>query len=190
MELRNYQSRGRPLEEQWFDMWNIIFPGAQKPKSVYVGSRLSEIVPMLRRLWNKRRSEIISDVAQTSFLDTLPGSFVDDVMGLVFDRFEEETATISTDFRSMERKVDYEKPCITPAEPRQSLIDQMMIGDTDCNTSSNLAGTTFTEIGNDCNFGDTFLRSQDSDPLISDDHYSHYSIFESEERDLANLFAG
>ncbi|KAK4445453.1 hypothetical protein QBC34DRAFT_441675 [Podospora aff. communis PSN243] len=67
-KLKNYLGRGKPIQEQWYDMWDILFPGWHRPRAIHLDSihNSSETrMRMLRRVWETRRSEILS-VACTS----------------------------------------------------------------------------------------------------------------------------
>lgn len=61
-ELVQNVSRGKSVEEQWYSMWDIIFPGAARPASVFPSEGLEWLMPALRRVWKDRRDEIIPQV--------------------------------------------------------------------------------------------------------------------------------
>lgn len=92
IELKKSSPKKKSLQEQWFEVWDVIFPGRQRPQSASIGNYVEEMVPLLRDLWNKRRMEIISDVIDSrSGRDGIDNQLLADVMSSVFDRFEAET---------------------------------------------------------------------------------------------------
>lgn len=65
-QLGEKSVRTMPIEEQWFQIWSIVFPGAagERPKSVYLGNLLEEMVPVLRTTWEAQRSSIVARVGE------------------------------------------------------------------------------------------------------------------------------
>lgn len=94
-QLTTCKNGRRSIEQQWYDIWDIIFPGEARPRSVYVGSYLEEIMPMLRVFWNDKQSDIISSVVRNRDVNGLNDRDVGTVMQSVFDRFEQEMASTS-----------------------------------------------------------------------------------------------
>ena len=64
LNLKQYMSRGKPVQQQWRDMWAIVFPGKQQPTSVYLDSAREGPMCLARRIWSQRRSRIISQALQ------------------------------------------------------------------------------------------------------------------------------
>lgn len=91
-KLNKSPSRGLDAQEQWFTMWEIIFPGYKKPNSVFVGSYMEEMVPVLRSLWTRNNSSILAKAQrdQTSQVDL---TLLDAVVKLIFDSLEAEAST-------------------------------------------------------------------------------------------------
>lgn len=58
------EKSSRTLNEggQWYQIWDLIFPSQERPKSVYRGSLLGEIVPILRREWEIQGPKIMGDM--------------------------------------------------------------------------------------------------------------------------------
>lgn len=91
-ELKKSSPKKKPLEEQWFELWEVVFPGRQRPQSAFIRNYVEEMIPMLRDLWDKKKAEIISGVMKArAGPATVDGDLIFDVMGFVFDRFEAET---------------------------------------------------------------------------------------------------
>ncbi|KAG6357419.1 hypothetical protein INS49_013296 [Diaporthe citri] len=98
--LNKSSSRGLDTQEQWFEMWDIIFPGKPRPSSSWVGSYMEEMVPLLRSLWNHKSSSILARVqqGQTRLLDR---PLLEGVVGSIFDCLEDE-ASVSLGKRARE----------------------------------------------------------------------------------------
>lgn len=89
--LNKSSSRSLDTQGQWFKMWDIIFPGERQPSSVWVGSYMEEMVPLLRSLWKNKSSNILAQALkdQPRHLDrALMGSVVE----LIFDFLEAEAS--------------------------------------------------------------------------------------------------
>ncbi|KAI1462294.1 hypothetical protein F4805DRAFT_410094 [Annulohypoxylon moriforme] len=94
-ELNHNANRGRNDMEQWYYMWNAIFPGACRPQSPYIGNSWEKILPLLRNFWNKSQPEILSEALQVP----LTGCQLQDIQRVVdkiFDLFEAEPSYLGT----------------------------------------------------------------------------------------------
>lgn len=95
-ELKKSSPRKKPLHEQWFEVWDVVFPGCPRPQSAFIGNYVEEMVPLLRDLWNEKSAEIISDVINTrGERNEVDSGLLIDIMGSVFDRFEAEKTRAS-----------------------------------------------------------------------------------------------
>ncbi|KAK1751214.1 hypothetical protein QBC47DRAFT_392476 [Echria macrotheca] len=56
--FRQYRSRGKEIQEQWYDIWDILFPGKAKPDGIYLSNPRDTRVQMLRDIWQARKREI------------------------------------------------------------------------------------------------------------------------------------
>ncbi|KAK0705441.1 hypothetical protein B0H67DRAFT_649771 [Lasiosphaeris hirsuta] len=65
-DLHQYLSRGKPVEEQWIDMWRIIFPGRSPPKSVYLDNHQKGPMQLLRNVWRARGQQIMAQAFHNS----------------------------------------------------------------------------------------------------------------------------
>lgn len=90
-KLNKNPSRGLEAREQWFRMWDIIFPGKKKPTSVLVGSYIEEMVPLLRSLWTRKNSKILA-MAQKDQASPVDPSLLDGVVQSIFDCLEIEAS--------------------------------------------------------------------------------------------------
>lgn len=90
--LSQYPSRGKTIETQWNDMWNVIFPNAPPPRSPYLGNYREEMIPLIRDLWNKKRDQIISSAFTNTSCINQHTPFIYSLMEKVFDLFEVESS--------------------------------------------------------------------------------------------------
>lgn len=56
--LNEKSPRDLGVEDQWFQIYAILFPVSEPPRSPYVGNLLEEIVPLLRQKWKTKCYEI------------------------------------------------------------------------------------------------------------------------------------
>lgn len=89
--LNKSSSRGLNPQDQWFEMWDIIFPDKPRPNSAWVGSYMEEMVPLLRSLW-KHKSPGILAKAQKGQTGPLDQVLLNDVVGSIFDCLEDEAS--------------------------------------------------------------------------------------------------
>ncbi|OTA61251.1 hypothetical protein K449DRAFT_395933 [Hypoxylon sp. EC38] len=61
-ELNQKANRGKNEAEQWYYMWDTIFPNAVRPPSPYLGDDRGELLSVLRNFWEKRGAKIISGI--------------------------------------------------------------------------------------------------------------------------------
>ncbi|KAF4445345.1 hypothetical protein F53441_10894 [Fusarium austroafricanum] len=57
-------SQNKSESDQWFDLYSILFPGAQKPKSAYLNAELSEDAESLREFIQGRGTLVLRDKLQ------------------------------------------------------------------------------------------------------------------------------
>ncbi|KAK1753967.1 hypothetical protein QBC47DRAFT_385281 [Echria macrotheca] len=62
-ELKKYLGRGKPIQEQWYEIWDILFPGQSRPRTIHLDSINNSQegrLRMLRRVWETHKVEILS----------------------------------------------------------------------------------------------------------------------------------
>ncbi|KAK8045811.1 hypothetical protein PG996_013875 [Apiospora saccharicola] len=69
--LSDRVDRKNSMTEQWYTVWEIVFPGCQRPPSPFVESPMHEAFSALREFWNERREALIAEHLQS---DELPYS--------------------------------------------------------------------------------------------------------------------
>lgn len=80
-------------EEQWFEIWEVIFPGQGRPRSVWVGSPSEEAVLALRSMWKNRGTSILEDVLGDSGGVGSQPLVLDTAMNSIFNRLEAQSAS-------------------------------------------------------------------------------------------------
>jgi hypothetical protein len=116
-ELRKSSPKKKPLDEQWYEVWDVVFPQCQRPQSPFIGNHVEEVVSLLRSFWNERKAEIISrELGTKKGCEGVNGDMVADIMGSVFDRFEAETS------RSTEGGITEKASPETPSAPEVTTV--------------------------------------------------------------------
>lgn len=82
------KGRNKSNEEQWFLMWEILFPGTPRPTTVYRCNPREEAVVLLRGIWNTRRREFLGDVKPV--MAAVGDHTINTLMEKIFDRLEWE----------------------------------------------------------------------------------------------------
>ena len=52
--------RGMSAVEQWFSVWDIVFPGTTRPKDAYLSGEIETLVCILRDYWERKGKRVIS----------------------------------------------------------------------------------------------------------------------------------
>ncbi|KAK2742721.1 hypothetical protein CKAH01_18458 [Colletotrichum kahawae] len=101
---------GLDESKQWFGIWRILFPGAEVPKSPYLGTELQEMIGMVRTYWKENSRSIISNARQLRFgagsttinefqtmtadekdIHAFTAEVLTDTMNILLDQFDAET---------------------------------------------------------------------------------------------------
>jgi hypothetical protein len=77
-ELRKKSQKNASVEEQWFAIWDILFPGHQKPSTVYVDTDLAQIMRQFREHCESQGPTMIAELVES------------DPAWLSFDTIEEQ----------------------------------------------------------------------------------------------------
>lgn len=85
-QLSKKSLRTLSVEDQWYQLWDLVFPSQERPRSAYRCDFLAEIVPILRQEWEIRKSEILQDA------DGVDAQKLDSTMAKFFRYLEGETA--------------------------------------------------------------------------------------------------
>ncbi|KAI0016027.1 hypothetical protein F4780DRAFT_714314 [Xylariomycetidae sp. FL0641] len=94
--LMRYAKRVSP-EEQWFEIWDIIFPEEPRPSSPYLRNGQAGMITALRKVWNKRGCDIVSSSLQTNQIVGIAPEVIYRVMGDALDRFEDEMSEAASE---------------------------------------------------------------------------------------------
>lgn len=79
-------------QDQWYEIWDIIFPGEKRPASALVGSYAEEMVLLLRSLWINRQNHILDSVLDTHGAGNVDRSQLNGIMSSLFDSLQAETS--------------------------------------------------------------------------------------------------
>ncbi|KAF4881971.1 hypothetical protein CGCF415_v010207 [Colletotrichum fructicola] len=69
-QLTSRTSTGRPESEQWFGMWDILFPTKERPSSPYLKSQIEETIMTAQEAFTKHRSQVFGSLNSIVRLNT------------------------------------------------------------------------------------------------------------------------
>ncbi|KAF6841488.1 hypothetical protein CPLU01_00619 [Colletotrichum plurivorum] len=96
--------RKLPIGEQWFVVWDIVFPERKRPESPYVETQINEMLSNFREFWQERGPEIVTGhlrshrelsyslANEERSLASVHASTMHAAMGVLIDRFLESYA--------------------------------------------------------------------------------------------------
>lgn len=85
--LKRSGGRGATPEQQWFDIWDILFPGKQKPSSIYLGNVMEETLSYIRnRCQGEDLENMISTIRERRG-EVVDAELVKDVVAVALDWF-------------------------------------------------------------------------------------------------------
>ncbi|KAK6080913.1 hypothetical protein SCUP234_05011 [Seiridium cupressi] len=89
-KLAQCSARSKPIDEQWYAVWDLLFPGQRKPQSPYMEDGGQEVVHRVRCTWNEQRSEIIRSVMNEFPESTVTSDTISRAVDCVFERLEQQ----------------------------------------------------------------------------------------------------
>jgi len=57
-------NRGKSIVEQWYDIWDIVFPCEPRPKSIYLSNGLEDRMRRVRNIWATQKANILPQAYQ------------------------------------------------------------------------------------------------------------------------------
>lgn len=92
-KLNKTSSRNKSLELQWFNMWDILFPGKKRPRSAFSGNYIEEVVHLIRDCWDDKSSTLIGSAIRQHGDIKIDKDLLDRLMGTLFTQLEEEVCS-------------------------------------------------------------------------------------------------
>jgi hypothetical protein len=84
--------RSDSTAEQWFRIWDIVFPAVPKPADIYLGSHVEEAVAMVRVIWRDKGRSIMESVAgEEAEASQLPAGLLGRAMDRLLAEFQKES---------------------------------------------------------------------------------------------------
>ncbi|KAI5925597.1 hypothetical protein F4810DRAFT_56940 [Camillea tinctor] len=125
--LSDTNSRGKLLEDQWFDVWAVIFPHAPMPISPFLGSYREEVEEFTRSIWCRKSGLIFKSIGAES----IPGvdqaacrNYVTRVMDMFFEQIKNEsTDTGSLDGTAFSKQTNISSPNTSRLRYQRALED-------------------------------------------------------------------
>lgn len=96
-KLESRVNRKWSLEQQWFSIWDIVFPGVERPQSPYTEGPIHEILSSLRQFLRERGPEIVVENLRSR--EELPYDIANEERDL-------DALLRTTEYRLMNRLID------------------------------------------------------------------------------------
>ncbi|KAI1146344.1 hypothetical protein F4825DRAFT_440960 [Nemania diffusa] len=90
--LKDCGSRGTSKQQQWMEIWKVIFPGVNLPRSPHVDDQ-AELLSCLRGYWEDNASEIIARAFGNHKLDELDFVRTRDAVDIILDHFDTDATS-------------------------------------------------------------------------------------------------
>ncbi|KAI0532307.1 hypothetical protein GGR58DRAFT_188566 [Xylaria digitata] len=91
-ELKDCGGRGTTKVKQWMELWKVIFPGANEPRSPYIGNDQAELLACLRRFWDGNANQILSASLGEQSSEFMTSTIIKAV-DTILNRFEAESTS-------------------------------------------------------------------------------------------------
>ncbi|KAI0428512.1 hypothetical protein F5Y09DRAFT_312862 [Xylaria sp. FL1042] len=86
--LKQYGSRGKSIEQQWMELWKLIFNGAKPPPSPYAEVDQSEVLSCLRSYWNNNADQIIARSMREEEVEFQGSILIRRIVDTILNHFE------------------------------------------------------------------------------------------------------
>lgn len=86
-QLKRTVNRGADMEQQWYDVWKILFPGKDKPSSIYLGNFMEETLGYIRNRCQDENLEARLSILRKRHGDAVDTELIKDVITVVWEWF-------------------------------------------------------------------------------------------------------
>ncbi|KAI0103745.1 hypothetical protein GGR51DRAFT_524377 [Nemania sp. FL0031] len=90
--LKRNGSRGASIEEQWTDLWSVIFPDTKPPRSPYIEGDQAELISYLRNYWDNNAGEIIERSLREQETEFQTLATIKRIVDIILDNLETKPA--------------------------------------------------------------------------------------------------
>lgn len=140
-------------EEQWYAIWDLLFPHEQRPSSPYLDTVLGEGIGLVETFWQQQGEEFSAQFLETN---QVPGlhpdslrSLLSEFLGHIRSQLRQETSEGGHDFAPIsleDSAIDMSRPCSSWALPGQPLFSEdPMVMTTDEPDKELILGQNFTD---------------------------------------------
>ncbi|KAK8092769.1 hypothetical protein PG999_014356 [Apiospora kogelbergensis] len=135
-QLMNTKERKSSPEEQWFTIWDILFPNDRRPRSVSRHSPQEEAVARLRDVWNTRHPELLAEVEQADMKLVIGhnDSTIHFLMDKLFDLLDAESSSPPQSGRKSSKQLawgtsalDFKHTSQSGPLPREESLDELVL---------------------------------------------------------------
>ncbi|KAH8896303.1 hypothetical protein GQ53DRAFT_819418 [Thozetella sp. PMI_491] len=140
-ELSRRVEAGISEEEQWFSVWDVVFPGEDRPRTAYLKGQLEELIEMLREYWGASGQEVISTVlaergllnwdmlSEERDLSILLPQLLRDLISTILDQF------LASSAQTIGQIPPTAEDAMTPADPLPNVVSRPLPTPAPSNTS-------------------------------------------------------
>ena len=98
ISLSSRVNSGLSLIEQWYSVWDIIFPAVSRPESPYLGNEIEEALDMFHRYWASHGPTFVPEFLASRGLDSSPDAagvprLMSEMIDTLLRRFRDESQT-------------------------------------------------------------------------------------------------
>ncbi|KAK1758810.1 hypothetical protein QBC47DRAFT_95922 [Echria macrotheca] len=139
-QAKDPSSKTKPPEEQWIEIWEVLFPETVPPRSVFMSSDgfldNAQIMCRLRRFWVSRRTQVIDQTMQRTgpVSEMQPGRIVDIINEFAHCFLDQFEADIAADPR--------DSVVIRAGLPKQAPLHHLVAQMAECDDSASTTSTT------------------------------------------------
>lgn len=87
--LNTCVDRSAAAFDQWYSIWNTLFPGQDRPSSPYLGNYFQENFGMIRELWGQEGRSIVGELFQVTEEQREEEEFLQDMMLQLLNELQE-----------------------------------------------------------------------------------------------------
>ncbi|KAI0549839.1 hypothetical protein F4679DRAFT_544861 [Xylaria curta] len=121
-ELKECKSRGTSKQQQWMELFEVIFPGVKRPRSPHIESGQAELLSSLRTYWDGNADEIIAKYTGKYDPEFPASSQIREVIDDILDHFE-------TDRTSWDLTTNGERGSAPQPPPVEDILSHLILLD-------------------------------------------------------------
>lgn len=121
--LKRSGGRGATPEQQWFDIWDILFPEKQRPSSIYLGNFMEETLSYIRNRCQGEDLETMISTLRERRGEVVDVGLVKDVVAVALDWFHSVIDNTPAGYESRPVETDSSSLSDTSSSSASSIPD-------------------------------------------------------------------